>query len=242
MMDTTVAVMKGNPLKLKAIRQALSYGFDRKKMMTYLRNNMGTPGIYGMIPPGMPSFDSLATYGYSYNPEKARVLLKDAGFPSGKGLPEIILSTTDAYLDLCEYIKNEWEELGFKIRIDVNQSAVHRTMQSEQKLAFFRASWVADYPDAENYLALFYSKNFAPNGPNYTHFNNSYYDYLYEQSAKVVNDSLRFNIYHQMDSIAMTEAPVIILYYDKVLRLHQKNMTGLSSNAMNLLILKGVRK
>ena len=85
---------------------------------------------------------------------------------------EIILSTTSSYLDLCEYIQNQLQDIGLKVRVEVSPASTHRQMVATSKLNFFRGSWIADYPDAENYLSLFYSKNFCPNGPNYTHFKN----------------------------------------------------------------------
>jgi peptide/nickel transport system substrate-binding protein len=122
----------------------------------------------------------------------------------------------------------------------VNQAAIHRKMIGENKLGFFRASWIADYPDPENYLSLFYSHNFSPGGPNTTHFYNSEFDCLYELAAQTTDDSLRTNYYIQMDSLMMENAPVVVLYYDRVMRLYKNNITGLNSNAMNLLILKNV--
>ena len=232
---------KMSPLGLKKIRQALNYGFDRRKMISYLRNNMGTPGVYGMVPPGLPSFDE-SNVAYDYNPEKVKQLLIESGFPNGQNLPEITLSTTTNYQDLCEFIKSQWEEFGFKIKIDINQAAIHRKMIAEQKLGFFRGSWIADYPDAENYLSLFYSPNFAPRGPNYTHFKNEQFDRLFKMATSETNDSLRYEYYREMDKIVIDEAPVVILFYDKVLRLYDKNISGLGTNAMNLLILKNVRK
>ncbi len=242
LMDSSSATMEGNPLKNKLIRQALNCGFDRGKMMTYLRNNIGTAGTSGFVPPGLPSFDEDEVIGYDYNPSLAKELLIKAGYPDGKNLPVITMSTTTSYTDLCEYIKSQWEDLGFKIKIDVNQASVHRKMVAEKKLSFFRGSWIADYPDAENYLALFYSKNFTPAGPNYTLFSNPKFDALYEQAAVEVNDSIRYTLYRQMDQLVMDESPVIVLYYDKALRLTQNNLEGLGSNALNLLVLKHVRK
>ena len=115
-------------------------------------------------------------------------------------------------------------------------------MVATSKLSFFRASWIADYPDAENYLSLFYSKNHSPNGPNYTHFNNKEFDYLYEKSLSVSNDSLRFIYYNKMDQIIIDNAPIVPLYYDNILRFTQKNIYGLSNNANNMLYLKRVKK
>ncbi len=231
-----------NPLRIKQIRQAINYGFDRKKMIKYLRNNIGTPGIYGFIPKGMPGFDSSATIGYNYNPDKARQLLSEAGYPNGNGLSEITLSTTSAYLDLCKYIQHQLEEINIKIKIDVNPPATLREMIAQSKVNFFRGSWIADYPDAENYLSLFYTDNFAPKGPNYTHYSNKDFDELYRKAQTEINDSLRFMYYQKMDKMLMEDSPVLILYYDQVLRFYQNNIKGLGSNPMNILNLKKVKK
>lgn len=115
-------------------------------------------------------------------------------------------------------------------------------MIAKSELPFFRASWIADYPDAENYLSLFYSKNFSPQGPNYTHYSNPLFDKMYEQSLSTTNDSLRMNLYRSMDSLIMEEAPVVILYYDQVLRFVSNQIENIDNNAMNLLTLKRVKK
>jgi oligopeptide transport system substrate-binding protein len=138
-------------------------------MMRFLRNNIGEPGVYGFVPPGLPSFDSTKIKGYNYDPVKARELLARAGFPNGRGLPDITIATNASYLDLTRYIQHQLNEIGFNIRIDVNPPATLREMIAQARVPFFRASWIADYPDAENYLSLFYSQNFTPAGPNYTH-------------------------------------------------------------------------
>ncbi len=234
---------KNNPLSNLKIRQAINYAFDRKKMIRYLRNNMATPGTSGFVPIGSPGFSqSSTTYGYNYNPEKAKQLLKEAGFPNGEGLPTITMSTTNSYQDLCEYIQGQLGEAGIKVKVEVNQAAQHRQMVSKHQLSWFRGSWIADYADPENYLSLFYSKNKSPNGPNYTHFESTLFDSEYEAAMRIQNDSLRSIKYHQLDSIVMSDAPIVVLYYDKVLRLHQNNVNGLGINGMNLLTLKRVKK
>ena len=224
------------------IRQAINYGFDRVKMMRYLRNNIGEPALNGFIPKGLPAYDSTTTYGYTYQPEKARQLLIDAGYPQGVGLEEIKLQTNASYLDLCEYLQSELAKIGIPIKVEVSPPSTLRQAMATGKVDFFRASWIADYPDAENYLSLFYSPNAAPNGPNYSHFASSAFDSLYVLSAAVVKDSVRENLYHQMDSIIMTEAPIVPLFYDQVLRFYPKTIKGLEGNALNLLDLKKVRK
>jgi len=225
------------PIPLK-VRKAINYGFDREKMLRFLRNNIGTAAINGFIPLGLPSF-SEDLEGYNYNPEISKGLIAESQFDLNT---EIVLSTTSSYLDLCEYIQNQLAEIGLNIKVDVNPPSSHRQMVATSKLPFFRGSWIADYPDAENYLSLFYSNNFCPNGPNYTHFKNEEFDKLYEQALSEIDNKSRIILYQKMDKIIIENAVVVPLYYDRVLRFTTNNISGLNSNAMNLLDLKRVRK
>ncbi len=242
LIDENQVTLKNSPSKNKALRQAISYGFDRKKMVRYLRKNLGVPATAGFIPPGLPSFDSKKVKGYDYNPDKVKELLFLAGFPDGKGLPEISLATTEQYLELAEYIQSQLSEFGIKIKIDVQKASVLTEAIANSKVKFFRKSWVADYPDEENFLSLFYSKNWSPKGFNYTHYYNSQFDQLYERSQEELNDSIRYDYYRQMDQLLMEDVPVTPIYYDQVVRLVQKNINGLTSNSMNILSLKKVKK
>jgi len=239
--DTALPQVKNSAIRYKLVRQALNYGFDRVKMIRYLRNGMGTPALHGFVPVGLPSFtDTLK--GYFYDPEKARELLKKAGFPEGKGLPPVTILTTGDYVDLIEFIQHETAALGIQIRIEVANGPVFRESVSNARAASFRGSWVADYPDAENYLALFYSKNFSPAGPNYFHFRNAEFDRLYEQAAVTNDEAARFALYRKMDRIIIDEAPVIPLFYDRVVRFVHSGISGMDSNPMNVLVLKKVAK
>ena len=114
-------------------------------------------------------------------------------------------------------------------------------MMRNYQLPFFRGSWICDYPDPENYLSLFYSKNLQPNGSNYTHYVNPQYDKLFEQSQRCQNDSLRNQYYKQLDAMLMEDAPVVVLYYDKVLRFTGINVEGLGTNPINMLDLRRVK-
>ncbi len=231
---------KTNVLNNKLIRQAINYGFDRQKMIKYLRNNIGISGQNGIVPPSLLGKYLDKNKGYYYNPQKARQLLEQSGYYKTK--QRITLSTTSAYLDLCKYIQQQLILLDMDIKLEIVPPAELREQMAQGKSKWFRASWIADYPDAENYLSLFYSKNFAPIGPNYTHFSNKRFDLLYEKSTKLTDENHRRELYAQMNDIILEDAPIVVLYYDEVLRFTQKNIHGLSSNAMNLLTLKYVRK
>lgn len=225
----------------KNIRKAINFGFDRVKMLNYLRNNIGTAAEQGFIPKGLPAYKEKFS-GFTYNKDSALFYLNEAGYPNGKGLEEITLTTTSDYVDLCEYIQHELSDIGIRILIDISSGATFRDQVASSKLDFFRGSWIADYPDAENYLSLFYSPNFSPNGPNYTHFTNETFDQLYEAALIEVNDSIRKIIYQKMDRILIKEAPVVPLFYDEVIRFYQKNIHNFETNAMNMLFLKTVYK
>jgi oligopeptide transport system substrate-binding protein len=242
LIDTSKAIVKHSPLRFRKVRQAINYAINKAKMIKYLRNSTGTPGYSGFIPEGMPGYDSTAVKGYRYDPAQAKRLLVEAGFPGGKNLPEIVLSTTTSYRDLIEYIQGELQQVGIRTRVELVQGASLRELIAKNGVNFFRASWIADYPDGENYLSVFYSKNKIPFGPNYTGFNNKQFDALFEQAYQVSDDAQRFKLYQQMDNLVMEQAPVVVLYYDKLVNLYQNNITGYSHNAQNLLVLKNVRK
>ncbi|WBX74790.1 ABC transporter substrate-binding protein [Tenacibaculum pacificus] len=228
------------PTKSKLIRKAINYGFDRVKMIKFLRNGIGIPATSGFIPKGLPSFNNQK--GYSYQPEKARALITKYIKETGDKNPEITITTNGNYLDLCEFIQRQLQNIGLQIKVDVIPPSTLRQGKANGKLPVFRASWIADYPDAENYLSLFYSENFIPNGPNYTHFKNDKFDALYEESIKEVDIKKRYKLYQKMDSIIIEEAPIVPLYYDEVIRFSQKNIQGLGINPIDMLHLKNVYK
>jgi len=222
------------------IRKAINYGFDRRKMIQYLRNGIGTPAVNGFIPKGLPSFSNFE--GYSYQPDKAIEYINLYKSETGNLDPEISITTNSQYVDLCEYIQRELEKIGLIVHVDVVPPSTLRQSKASGKLPIFRASWVADYPDAENYLSLFYSKNFAPNGPNYMHYNNEEFDKLYEKVFVTTNKDERYKLYQQMDSLIIEDAPIVPLYYDQFVRFTQNNIIGLTTNPINLLNLKKVSK
>lgn len=237
--DSTNEILKNSPLKSKKIRQAINYGFDRRKMILYLRNSLGTAAESGFVPMGLPSFDTAAVKGYYYDPAMSRRLLAEAGFPDGKNLPVVKLLTVPIYADMANFIAKQLDEAGIPVQVDVVQKSLLLEMTSNSRALFFRGSWIADYPDAENYLSVFYSKNPAP--PNYTRYNNPRFDALFEQALTEENDSLRLRLYQQADQVMINDAPIVPLWYDKAVHLVQTNVTGFYPNALNLLELRKVR-
>jgi oligopeptide transport system substrate-binding protein len=239
LVDSSLLPVKISPLRLLKIRQAINYGFDRRKMMTYLRNSIGTPAESGFIPPGLPSFDSLNVHGYHYDPAKARQLLLEAGYPDGTGLPGITLKTIDIYADLAGFIARQLQEIGIRVQVDITQKSLLLEETAKSQALFFRASWIGDYPDAENYLSVFYSANPAP--PNYTRYKNPEFDRLYRKSLLENNDTIRYALYREMDQLMINDAPIIPLWYDQVIHLVNPSVSGFEANGLNLLELRHTR-
>ncbi len=228
-----------SPWLRRDLRKAVNYAVDRVSMVRYLRNNVYTPATGGFIPKGMPGFNSEA--GYSYQPDSVRALLKKSDFPGGKGLPVLVLSTTSDYVDLAEYVQHQLGEFGIPVKVDVLPASVHGERTARGELEFFRKSWLADYPDDENFMALFFSENETPKGPNYTRFRNKEFDEMYKTSLSITDQDMRKRLYRQMDSLLMSEAPVVPLYYDVVMRFVDRKVSGLDHNPMNVLDLRRVK-
>lgn len=233
---------KQSPLHKKAFRQALNYAIDKEQLVSYFRNSVGMPATAGFIPKGFKSFDTSKVKGYTYNPDKVKQLLKEAGYPNGQGLPELVLHITEDYKAQASFLQSQWKEFNIPVKISIEAPSVLRQATFMSQYELFKKSWIVDYTDEENFFSLFYSKNFAPFGFNYTHFKNDKFDELYERALKTINEQEKIKIYQEMDRILIDEAPVIFLFYDEVIRLVNPKVKQLSLNPMNILNLKTVKK
>ncbi len=228
-----------SPIKLKAIRQAINYAINRPQLMMYMRNSIGIAAEAGFVPSGLPSRNTSLVKGYSYNPTKAKELLKSVGYGNGKNTATIKLLTIATYADIASFIAKQCEDVGIQVQVETIQKSLLLEQTAKSEALFFRGSWIADYPDAENYMAMFYSKNPAP--PNYTRYQNKAFDVLYEKALLETNDSLRYKLYVQMDQMVIDDAPIVPIWYDEVIHLVQKNITGFYANGLNLLELRTVK-
>ena len=217
------------------MRQAVNLCIDREKMLRYLRNGIGEPGTGGMIPVGLPGHSN--TIGYGYDLKRAQRLVAENQLEGY----QLTLSTVADYADIGKFVQSQIEQIGLQCKMEVIPPATLRSMRNDGSLDFFRCSWVADYPDAENYLSLFVTSNFAPSGPNYCHYSNPKCDRLYEKSLFCNDLQERARYYTKMDSLIMQDAPVVVLFYDEVLRFVNKRVKDMGSNPTNLLDLRRVR-
>jgi peptide/nickel transport system substrate-binding protein len=238
--DTANPLLKDSPLRMKKVRQAMSHAIDRRKMMLYLRNSIGIPAENGFVPFGLPGFSEKRPTGYMYDPAMARRLLAEAGFPGGRGLKPVTLYTIPIYAELGAFVARELEEAGIPVKVEAMQRGSLLERIAKNQALFFRGSWIADYPDAENYLSVFYGQN--PSPPNYTRTRIPEFDRLYREAMLQTDDSIRFSIYRRMDQLVIDQAPVIPLWYDMAIHLVSPKVEGFRPNALNLLELRRARK
>jgi oligopeptide transport system substrate-binding protein len=238
-LDTTMPGGKNNPLSLnRKLRQALGYAIDREKIVKYILKSKGVPAENGPIPPGMPGFSN-DMKGYDYDKQKAAELLKESGYPDGQGLNlKLTISNEETQKMIGEAVQAQLKDIGVNVQLDFIQGSTLRSAQVGGELPFWRANWGADYFDPENFMALFYSKNKTPNGPNYTHYSNPKVDSLYELGLRITDFKERKLIYDQMEQIIMDDAPWILLLYNQILYLKSKSLKDMYIDGLNTLILK----
>lgn len=226
----------------KKLRQSLNYAIDRNKIVKYVLKNRGIPAGNGPLPPGMPGYDE-NTKGYSYDINKAIKLLEEAGYPQGKGLDlTLVISNDELQRQIAIALQNQFKEIGLNIKIEQLLQASLNTKQQDGEFEFTRGNWGADYFDPENFMALFYSKNIIPHGPNKTGYSNPEVDKLYEKSIRITDFEERKKIYNEMERIVLDDAAWVFLYYNQRVYLLQKNVNGFYLDGLNNLILKYTKK
>ena len=238
LVDENKPINADSPIRNKLVRQAVNYAIDKDELVTYMRKNIGKGAHKGFLPRGMPGFDKVTASGIVFNPDKSRELLKKGGY---NGEP-VKLVVANQYKQMCNYIQRKLREVGLNVQVDAVSKSVHRKDMATFQTNFFLKNWTADFPDATNFYQLFYSKNFAPeNGPNYTHFANADYDKLFEQLLTEKNDTLKWDLYNQLEAVLIDESPVIPLFYDETVRFFSKRVSGMKANSMNQLDLSEVK-
>ena len=220
-LDTNMPGGKNNVLATnKKLRQAISCAIDREKLVKYVLKFKGVPAENGPIPIGMPGF-SKDVAGYKFDKEKAAELLTEAGYPGGKGLSlKLTVSNEETSKQVGETVQAQLRDVGIDVQLDFIQGSTLRSSQVGGELAFWRANWGADYFDPENFMALFYSKNKTPAGPNYTHYSNPKADSLYDLAMK------------------LTDFPTRAKLYNQIVYLKNKRLKGMYLDGLNNLILK----
>lgn len=194
--------------KNKYLRQAISTILDYDKFIELFYNGRAL-SAQGPIPPGLSGYDPNLKNPYKvYNLEKAKALMVKAGFPEGKGLAplEYLTLSDTTSRQQSEFYSKLLGEIGIKINVKTFSWPEFQQSLKNKKGQMWSYAWGGDYPDAENFLQLFYSKNASP-GPNDSNYDNPAYDRLYEQSLTMPDGPARTAIYKKMAGMVIEDTP-----------------------------------
>jgi oligopeptide transport system substrate-binding protein len=189
------------PFKDARVREAISLSIDRSAMVRGLYGGAAFV-LNGVITPGMPGHNP-ALPEIKFDPERAKKLMADAGFPGGKGLPPVDITSTDAFKDEITYYANQFNRvLGMQVNVKVVERATHIRAMNAGEVAFFPWGWTADYTDAAYYLSQMW---YGPSPYNRPRWKNAEYDKLIDEAMTVADDQKRFALYHKAEKVLLDD-------------------------------------
>lgn len=244
----------GNVFNKKETRLAFNYAIDRHKIADFTIQGEGTSGDYGMVPYvsafEKDGYDFKGLKGYTFDVAKAKEYLKQAGYPDGKGFPKLTLQINSGGGDrnglIAEVVQKMLKEnLNIDININIVPFAEHIEQIQSGKADFFRFAWIADYPDPETFLTLFYGKHVPANPTeksfiNYFRFKNAKFDSLFAATFTEPDKAKRYALLSKAEQVVLDEAPFMPIFYDENFRLEQLNVRNFPENAMNYMDLSVV--
>ena len=211
--------------KDKKLRQAFAYALDKEKIIReVLREQSYGPGIYGVTPPCIKNYDALSIEGYTFDLEKAKKLLAEAGYPEGNGFPDLKMvfssggtrNSAIAFEIQNQLIKN----LNININLEIVPLAKRIEYSATGKADLFISSWLAEYESPESFLVLGYGKN-VPDDinqasfPNESRYKNREYDVLFEKGASSLNVKEANDYFLQAEQALVNDCPIIPLCYEE---------------------------
>jgi len=209
--------------KNKPLREAISCAVDCKKYIELFTNNRGE-AAYGFIPPLMKAYNPQIKEVSKtiYNPERARQLVKQAEEIYGGRLPKLVLAmpgTDVVFRQRGEFLRRCFKDVGLDVEIDYMDWPTFQNKIKTKSAQMFTLGWIADYPDAENFLQLFYSKNASP-GPNNFNYSNPEFDRIYERIAVMPDCPERTELYRKAERIVVEDCPAVFLLHGVAFVLH----------------------
>jgi oligopeptide transport system substrate-binding protein len=219
------------------VRMAFAMAIDRDVFPQLLQGAEKPASSW--IPPGMLAHNE--KIGVSFNPPEARRILREAGYPEGKGFPRVILgyNTREDRKLVAEAIQGMWQRnLGVVVTLENQEYKIYLQKLQNDPFPVFRDGWGADYPDPDNFMKLFTSTS----GNNHTRWKNQRYDRLLEQAARELDSKKRVRLYDEAQKILCeTELPIVPLYWTTETTLLNPRFAGLELNSMARIDLRNVR-
>jgi oligopeptide transport system substrate-binding protein len=196
------------PFNDPRVREALNLAVDRQLLVDRVAQGGQRPAT-GFTPHGLDDYPEMDRVGF--DPERARQLLAEAGFPGGQGFPkkEILINTSEAHRKIAEAIQAMWRtHLGIDVGIYNQEWKVYLDSQSNLDYDISRAGWIGDYPHPMTFLEIFTTGN----GNNDTGWSNATYDRLIRE-AQAGSPEQRLRLLREAETILLNELPVVPLYW-----------------------------
>lgn len=200
------------------VRKALTYAIDRESIVKNITKAGQLPAT-AYVPPGVPDAEpgsDFRTVGGDffepYNPEEAKRLLAEAGYPDGKGFPEFTLlyNTSEAHKTIAEAIQRMWKEtLGINCTLTNQEWKVYLDNRSTLNYDVARAGWIGDYTDPMTFIDMWVTGG----GNNDTGWGNPEYDALVKEAKSSGDQKVRMEAMHKAEKILMDEIPIAPIYF-----------------------------
>ncbi len=202
------------------VRRAFAMAIDREKIVNELLGGVNTPA-YTIVPPGVPGHREKGA-GFEFNPEEARRLLAEAGYPDGKNMPALELTHREGYPDIktvAEAVAGQIKaNLGVEVRVQPMEWLKYLDVYNKKQQVFYHMRWAADYLDPQNFL----SHMLATNGPeNKFGYSNPEFDALCRQADTTVDMEKRIPLYQRAEDIALQDVAWIPIYFQRDIELHR---------------------
>jgi oligopeptide transport system substrate-binding protein len=207
--------------KNKALRMAIAHAIDFNRYIQLFTNNTGQRA-YSIYVPGIPGYTPSNKIANSYDLERAKKLMKQAGHPHGNGLPTLTYdargnSTTDR--QRAAFFKSEMAKIGIRLKVNLNTFPGFMEKQRKGNLQISLDGWALDYPDAENILQLLSTKNHPP-GPNASYFSDPRFDKMFNELKILEEGEGKHLLMNKMEMLVHEQLPWVLLYYDRRYMLH----------------------
>ena len=226
--------VKRPPFTDVRVRRAFALAIDRESLTRNVLMGGQRPARSYTVP-DMAGYT--CTSGIDFNPDEARRLLAEAGYPEGRGLPpvELLYNTSENHKLIAEAIQQMWKKhLNVEVSM-VNQDwKVYLASQKSMDFQIARAGWIGDYVDPNNFLECFLTDG----GNNRTGWSSKTYDDLIAQAALTVNREARFDLFQQAERILLDEMPIIPIYYYTRVYLRSPVVQGWRSNLLGYISFK----
>jgi oligopeptide transport system substrate-binding protein len=238
------------PFNNVKVRQAFNYAINRTKIIDeVLKGEAFGPGVYGLVPPAFKGYDTTQVRGYSFNREKARKLLAEAGYPGGKGFPTVKIELNSGgtkHSKVVEEIKNQLKDvLGVNIEYEIVPMKQKLEDAKFGRADLFRTAWVADFPSPESFLWVLTGFDVPaepgkPSFPNVPRYKNALYDSLFLQGAKSPDLKTGYEYFMKAEQQMLNDAPVIVLWYVEIFKLNYTYVKNFPFNSLRQLRLEEV--